>query len=299
MSLRVLLGLIFFLLAVPNMALATPQPVNAWYMYATTVSGLQSEAYNHGCYFGAHHPDSASARAMVLDFGAARKVDSNTTGALDFSNVLFKNGDIYSALKSASDGHHNCYNNQGSTIVVYGNSNYHMRSSGMDGTDAYNAGYKQADRAADLSAYQVANGYNRQSAASGSDMEPSWNGPDNTKNLVDGASDRGGGVYYDNGSADGCPQSGSSGSCNNGWIVADVGYVSYSGLAVPLPQIYRTSMADQWTVVRKHWNANHSYNYVFWGSTGSTGQPLTAREGWDALNARNPDVLTDLSCFGC
>lgn len=58
----------------------------------------------------------------MLDFGAARKVDANTWGAIDFSNTLFSNPSILSALKSAADGHHNYYV-RGSTIIACGNSN--------------------------------------------------------------------------------------------------------------------------------------------------------------------------------
>src|SRR5262249_25235152 len=113
-------------LALPALASAAPAPVQAWYMYGTTPSGLASNAYNHGCYFGSHHP--AGNRLMLLDFGAARKIDASTWGALDFSGVRFSNSEILSALESAADGHHNCFNGTGSTVVAYGNSNYHMSS---------------------------------------------------------------------------------------------------------------------------------------------------------------------------
>ena len=83
--------------ALPQLANAAPTPVAAWYMYGTTLSGLQSNAYSHGCSFAQHHPGGF--RLLMLDFGAARKIDSNTWGALDFSGVRFSNPDILSALK--------------------------------------------------------------------------------------------------------------------------------------------------------------------------------------------------------
>lgn len=282
-------------LALPALAHAAPVPVRAWYMYATTLSGLESAAYQHGCYFAQHHP--AGARLLVLDFGAARKIDARTWGALDFGGVRFRNGDILAALEAAANGHHNCYTGTGSTIVSYGNSNYHLAASGMTQLDAWHAGYYQSARAKQLSDYERAHGYNRQSAAAASDMEPAWERRLLTRQLVDGVTAQGWALYYDYGSADGCPSSGSSGSCANGWGVGDVAYVSYHGAAVPLPEIYYTANADQWTVVRRWWNA-HSNGYRFWGTTGTTHVGLTPQGGWNALNARNPGLLrSELACF--
>lgn len=296
MSARLFLATLALFIFWSQTAHAAPPRVTAWYMYGTTANGLESNAYNHGCTFANQHPGGT--RVMMLDFGAARKVDSNTWGAISFSDHLFSNSQILGALKAAADGHHNCYQ-VGETTIVYGNSNYHMNQSGMDATDAYYAGYYQSERASDLASYQYSHGYNKQAAASGSDMEPSWNGDGNTRELVNGAYGRGFGLYYNYGSADGCPQSGSSGSCNNGWSVGDVAYVSYHGSAVPLPEIYYSANPDQWTVVRRNWDNNHTYSFVFWGTTGSTGVSLTPAQGWNAIDAQNPSVLNNLICFGC
>ena len=284
------------LFALPALAHAAPTPVRAWYMYATTERGLEATAYRHACYFAQHHPGGT--RLMVLDFGAARKIRAHTLGALDFSGVRFANAQILEALQAATNGHHNCYTGVGRTIVSYGNSNYHMAASGMTRRDAWHAGYYQSDRAKQLSEYERAHGYNRQGAAAASDMEPAWDGRLITRELVNGVTGHGWALYYDYGSADGCPSSGSSGSCSNGWGVGDVAYVSYRGGAVPLPEIYYTVNAGQWTVVRRWWNAHSSSRYRFWGTTGTTGVGLTPRGGWNALNARNPGlVLPEVNCF--
>lgn len=283
-------------LALPALGHAAPKPVRAWYMYATTARGLEATAYRHGCYFAQHHP--VGNRLMVLDYGAARKITARTYGALDFSGVRFGNPDILSALEAAANGHHNCYTGVGGTIVSYGNSNYHLAASGMTRLDAWRVGYFQSTRAKQLSDYERAHGYNRQSAAAASDMEPAWDGPVITRQLVRGDSAHGWSLYYDYGSADGCPTGGSGGSCVNGWSVGDVANVSYPGAAVPLPEIYYTANADQWTVVRRWWNAHSSHRYRFWGTTGTTHVGLTPRGGWNALNVRNPRlVLPELNCF--
>jgi hypothetical protein len=283
-------------LAWPALAGAAPAPVQAWYMYGATLGGLESNTYNHGCAFGRAHPDGN--RLLLLDFGAARKAGAGSFGALDFSGTLFTNGQILAAMEKAADGHHNCFNGTGSTVIGYGISNYHLSGTGMTTTDAYYVGYYQSRRAQDLAAYQTAHAYTRQSAAAAGDMEPAWDGPAVTKRLVDGDQAQGWALYYDFGSADGCPSTGSGGSCSNGWRVADVAYVSYSGAAVPLPEIYYPVNGGQWTVVRRSWNLSHGAAYRFWGSTGTTGVGLTPQQGWNTLSSLNPGiVLPELVCF--
>ncbi len=280
-------------------AAATPNPVTAWYMYGSSPSELRSNAYAHGCNFAQSQPGT-SMRVLLLDFGAARKLDSSTWGAVDFSNTRFSNADILAALERAADGYHNCHV-RGSVDIVYGNSNFHLSSSGMSGSDVWWAGYHQSQRSEDLADYQASNGYSSQTADAASDMEPSWESAAVTKQLVSGDQAQGWALYYYFVSADGCPQSGSAdGGCNNGWHVSDVGYVSYAGLALPLPEIYYTANANQWTVVRKWWNANARGGYLFLGVTASTGVGLTPASAWNALNSLNSGLVeSELACVGC
>lgn len=285
--------------AFATVAGATPNPVTAWYMYGSSASELRSYAYAHGCDFAQSQPGT-SLRVLLLDFGAARKLDSSTWGAVDFSNTRFTNADILAALERAADGYHNCHV-RGSVDIVYGNSNFHLSGSGMSSTDAWWAGYHQSERSEDLDDYQASMGYTSQTADAASDMEPSWDSPAVTKQLVSGDGAQGWALYYDFGSADGCPQSGSAdGTCNNGWHVSDVGYVSYAALALPLPEIYYAANANQWTAVRKWWNANARGSYVFVGVTASTGVGLTPAASWNALNSLNSGLVEpELACFGC
>ena len=67
-------------------AAATPSSLSAWYMYGNSASELRSYAYAHGCAFAQSQPGT-SLRVLLLDFGAARKLDSATWGAVDFSNT--------------------------------------------------------------------------------------------------------------------------------------------------------------------------------------------------------------------
>ena len=279
-------------------AAAAPSPGTAWYMYGASPSELRSYAYAHGCAFAKAQPSTAI-RVLLLDFGAARKLDSSTWGAVDFSNTTFSNADILAALKRAADGYHTCHV-RGGVDIVYGNSNYHLSGSGMSTTDAWYAGFHQAERAEDLGDYEASKGYSSQTADAAGDMEPSWDGQLITKQLVNGNQGQGWALYYDYGSADGCPQAGTSdGPCNNGWSVSDVSYVSFHGLALPLPEIYYTANASQWTVARKWWNSQNS-DYFFGGVTGSTGVGLTSASAWNTLNSLNSGLVDpELVCFGC
>lgn len=277
-------------------AAATPNPVTAWYTYGTSASDLRSYAYAHGCAFAQAQPGT-SLRVLLLDFGAARKLDSSTWGAVDFSNTRFSNADILGALERAADGYHNCHV-RGSVDITYGNSNYHLAGSGMSSTDAWWAGFHQSERSEDLSQYQSSNGYTSQTSDAAADMEPSCDSPAMTKQLVSGDQAQGWSLYYDFGSADGCPQSGGTdGPCNNGRHVSDVGYVSFAGLALPLPEIYYPANANQWTVVRR--NANTG-GYWFQGVTASTGVGLTPAASWNTLASQNSGLVEpELTCFGC
>jgi hypothetical protein len=282
----------------PAAAVAAAAPVPAWYVYGSSPAELRSYAYARGCSFARSQP-GPGLRMLLLDFGAARKLSSGSWGAIDFSNTAFSNADILAALKAAADGYHNCHV-RGAADIVYGNSNYHLSDSGMSTTDAWYAGYHQSERAENLSDYQAAKGYDNETADAASDMEPSWDGPLITKQLVNGDQAQGWALYYDFGSADGCPQSGGAdGPCNNGWHVSDVGYVSFHGLALPLPEIYYSANANQWTVVRKVWNPNGG-DYVFAGVTATTGAGLTPAAGWNTLNSLNPGLVdSEVVCFGC
>jgi len=284
----------------PALAATAPPTVQAFYVYGSTPSALQNGTSTDGCQYASNQPNSQT-EIMLLDFGAARVVSNGVYGAIDFSGTTFPNSSILVALERAADGYHNCHL-KGGVIIEYGNSNYHMSNVGMSTTDAWNAGYDQEQTAQALAQYQAAHGYSSQSAGAASDMEPSYDGQLITKQLVNGATAEGWAIYDDFGSVDGCPTSGSSnGPCNNGWTVGDVAYVSFHGLALPLPEIYYSVSASQWTVVRKYWNTTSS-SYFFDGVTGETPAPsggIDATNGWNTLNAKNPGLVGSyLVCYG-
>jgi hypothetical protein len=218
---------------------------------------------------------------------------------LDFDGFYVSNPTVLTALESASNGAHNCYS-QGTNYLAYGNSNYEMTQAGMAEADATNAGMWQAQRADDLYNYERNNGRNSQSTAIGVDIEPSYDKRPISNDLPNGANQDGHQLDFDYGSADGCPQSGSGGSCNNGWGVFDVAWASFHGISESMPQMFVSSQPLEWTVVRKAWDAQQPSSYFFSGSTGLSGWPLTAQQGWNALSADNPGLVgtqPGLICF--
>ena len=82
--------------------------------------------------------------------------------------------------------------------------------------------------------------------------------------------------------------------------MSDVGYVSFHGMSVPLPEIYYNANAGQWTVVREWWDETQGDDYFFGGVTASTGVGLTPAAAWSALESLNSGLVdSELVCFGC
>ncbi|HEU5243378.1 MAG TPA: hypothetical protein VFU33_03175 [Gaiellaceae bacterium] len=295
-------------------ALAAPTPHPAYYYYDTTLQSLENDSYNRGVTFAQGACNAQSARLLINDYGAARKISQGVYGTQIFGNsgVTYDNANILLALQYSADGVHHGYCGGIDNIVAYGNNNSYMTQHGMTWTDANNAGSNQSNRAEELYNYQVSQGYNHQTAAIAQDQEPGFDSPGISKQLTDGATNQGWATNYDFGSADACyPDNngggnGASGTCANGWHESDIEWVSYSGTAWPLPEIYYNGngyahQPDQWKNVRVVWNSTHSTTYQFMGTTGSTGVQLTAQQGYDDLYNLNSSYFFDnqLACFGC
>ena len=92
------------------------------------------------------------------------------------------------------------------------------------------------------------------------DLEPGWGPPGQARAWVDGYVDATSARLWNFGSADGCPQTfGSDLTCNNGWTIDDVLWVSsHAGPNVlAMPQIHTKSgsQARQWAVLAARANA--------------------------------------------
>ena len=89
--------------------------------------------------------------------------------------------------------------------------------------------------------------------AGSDDMEPGFRaGYSATKSWLQGYLSATSAPFVFTGSADGCAWSFSGGSCNNGWTMAGLYYLTagaYPIRMINLPQIYNTTMAQQWRYI--------------------------------------------------
>lgn len=283
----------------PAVADATPQTTTAYYVGGSTAAALEQNAYNDACAFASSNPPSGS--LLMLDFGAAR-VSGTTYGTIDYSNVFMGNPTILTALESASNAVHNCYTS-GTIAIAYGTNNYQMTQSGMTTSSATTWGQWQATRANDLYSYETSNNRSDQTTAVGTDMEPSYDLRPISNSLVNGVANTGGELDYDYGSADGCPTSSSSGSCNNGWGQNDVAYASFGGTALPMPEIYVSPQPNQWAEIQQNWDINHGGGYYFAGITSESGASYSPGSAWNTLSglaaSGTVDSAPGIICFGC
>jgi hypothetical protein len=75
-------------------------------------------------------------------------------------------------------------------------------------------------------------------------------------------------------------------------------FASYEGDAVPLPQIYSTALATEWTLVRNNWIISNG-SFQFWGITSETGA-LNPQTAWNRLQSDNPGYVhtePGIACF--
>jgi hypothetical protein len=266
----------------PAQAATTPYVTYAYYMSATTASGLNTQAYNDGYAFAKNLTGGQTAY-LILDFG--KVIDSGGTfGACDFSSPCtgFLNPQILTTLENASAGVHAGYTS-GRIIITYGVSN---NNANLSYAQNVQAGEYQEQRAGQLASYESGQGRIDQGAAAAADMEPDYDTYAKTKGLVDGAGDGGSYAYIDYGSADGCSSSG----CDNGWSLADEAYVSYTGNApsIVFPEIYTVNpsgMTAEWTLIRKAAGSGYTFAGV------SVDSASAAKSLWNDLNAQNSGLV--------
>lgn len=110
--------------------------------------------------------------------------------------------------------------------------------------------------------------------------------------------------YFNFGSCDGCPITPCP-TCvlTQTWTIADVWYVSISGAAYPLPEIYNATNATQWYQMSLYSFTNHNYPLFFKGALtdygacqqrgGCAGSDNTPSAGYSELySAINADPKT-------
>ena len=175
---------------------------------------------------------------VILSFGA-----QNATGATGFGKAISKE-QIVATTSAWAAGLAEC--GTGPWEVSLGTSN----SGAVTRFNGYLGGIAWAKIVASAQAES-----DPRTVVSGSvDLEPGWGPPGQARAWVDGYTAQTSARLWNFGSADGCPQSyGTDLTCNNGWTIDDVLWVSShgGGNVLAMPQIHTKSgsQARQWAVL--------------------------------------------------
>jgi hypothetical protein len=245
--------------------------------------------YNEGLQIFGHD------RFVILNFGPPRKIGSNYgTFLFDYNTNAYIN-EIEAGVESFIDGYWSHAKNESnaSVTIAIGTTNCGNGSSTCAPGDnvTYAHGREWGLMVNRVYSYIVTNKYNQKIFVAGAiDIEPDWNSVTNTLNWVSGYSEVATKRYYNFGTCDGCPDSGTpsclggGGTINNSWKLNDVFYFSFDApLAYSIPEIYRTDFynARQWQRVSLYGDLCHNGKQIYFKGT------LTQ---WQACQDTEPDV---------
>ncbi len=284
----------------PKVEAASAPPYTASY-YITNPS--TNALYNLGCSLGTHDKNTPGMQSnlVLLDFGAQQKNSSGEWGA-SLWNHFQTNSQIANLVKQFGIGYYDCTGNDTDSQLIIG-----IGTNNSGSLVNYTAGSVWASLAFTVDKFILDNGYSRQVTIFGAnDMEVAWNSILNTRDWVDGYHTYTTNTpsYYNFGSADGCPTSGTYTSntvCStstNSWKVKDIYYISYGAKkALALPEIYTNSMATQWQKISKYGNDYEGgWSIYFEGALseyGADSSTLSPSSAWTALyNKINSDPAT-------
>jgi hypothetical protein len=289
--------------ALPAHAATYPGKVT-WSRYVAT-----KNMYVMGCNQGKASDAQGQPNQMVLlNFGDPGWVTAGTWGAWDsYIGGFVTNGQIENNVKQYMQGFWDCtaIASRSHIIVAPGVTN---AGSGINSSSARALGTAWGVLVNHLNAWITAGGMQTQLSAAGAiDAEPGWGAPSYALAWADGfmTSNQ---VYYDFGSADGCPP---YGSCLNGWTQATRYQMAWGNrTAIAVPQIYNNAMAQQWASISAWGNAHTSSGPILWAAALSqhqacidhgdpcSGTNYTAQQAWQQLTSASgtaPYFATEMS----
>ncbi len=263
-------------------ALIAGEPTAVYVYYVDHVAGTAlssgSTMYDAGCDDGTRSVNANENIGVILDFGAQV---AGGTRTVDGSNVAYSW--ITAASKAFAYGFYKCsgYSKLELAIGTNNSGSYNVNANG---------GSVWASETQNV--MNATTGYAAQVSILGaSDMEPGYATASVTRSWVDGYMGRSGRpAFWSYSSANGCSIY-SDKACDNGWTKDDLHYVSWTGSAYPVPQIYNDTNAKQWNSI-----SNVSGYMTFRGSLSQhsacaqrgyacSGTNFTSTESWEALNA--------------
>lgn len=218
----------------------TPIVSTSRYLRALTGGpGDATAAYAMGQADAAGNP-SGHTYITLLDIGAQW---GNTVG-LSATNTYIPNSALVSAVEAYIDGYASAQQPSAPVAIAVGTNN--------DTTLSFASGQMWAQTVINpLVAY--ARQYSGISVAGANDIEPGFRASAAaTRSWVAGYLASTTAYFINNGSADGCSWQSTGSGCNNGWTMADLQWIAGGaapGRIINLPQIYNTTMAQQWKYI--------------------------------------------------
>ena len=233
------------------MSTFTPYPHGTTSYYIGNTS--QSAMYDLGCARGTQDATYPGADDSFVALFFGMPASSAEVGAGNFGTRLV-NGNIVTTAQIAEvaqafgQGYWECSPDTYELTLAVSTSNFTL-STGDDNVVTFEHGAAWATMINDINDWLVTNGPStRIRAVGGNDIEIAWNTPEASRAWVDGYVSEGLWTMYNLGDAQACPPIGGP-TCDNGWSVEDVWYVSSGApLTRAIPQIYVTDgiQAQQW-----------------------------------------------------
>lgn len=227
---------------------------------------------------------------VCLVFGAPQFGRDRTSGAYCY-NAGYKNtGQIQQAVRDFINGYNsNSAHTQNIRICVSTTNNVASTSLSYAPTSVDN--YKEHGRLWANMVNGIATSGKVIGVYAGNDMELDWNSPANTRAWVDGYAENAGSRYLYNLGDNAGTHSGSTGGYthnrNNGWTTNDVLYISLvKSICYPTPQIYYTTMANQWYNASLYYYNQYGSKFIFSGLLSqdrAAGNDLYADQSYNAL----------------
>ena len=239
---------------------------------------------------------------VILDFGRPA-FRNGEPGSILFSNRFAGRGAILTAVEQFARGYYYCTGQDFDSHLrlAVGTSNYGPEVS-------FDHGLGWAELATIAQERIETAGYSSQVDVVGAtDMELDWNGPKVTRSWVDGYASVGTRIFYNYGTAEGCPPYGRCGTAAHPeWTVDDVWYINWGvAPAWPVPEIYLTNggNARQWQQLSRYSAVEYGQPFDFHGvltqhtacqQVGCDPQvDNTPEQGWSQLHDElNSDPLT-------
>jgi hypothetical protein len=261
--------------------------------------------YNAGCALGTARANGSAPQdaTVILDYGQAQ-LHSGVYGTLDFGGVVRTLSQIRAAGVAFAHGFWLCTGSDLSATLALqlGTNNWDdfSKTVGMTDSEVSTFGTQFAQMVAGANSDIYAAGYASQVTAFGSaDIEPGWGHPTAAREWASHYNSAASFAYFDNGSADGCPQSGTvktAGTCLNGFTQSDEYYLAWQlGYAGSIPQVYNDAQATEWQQISKWAKLNGLAHISFAGALATTvGYPPSS--AWtDRVNRCAADPATALS----